>query len=122
SAGKKVERTARQDHFRQAGDRSQLPEPSGALGYHDGDPLRRGGQAARPELIRQPAHRGRLEAAQSAGCDTHGSGEWRVAREGNHTNSPLATRNSPLLVTQRPFHFCPGPYYVRLVDELRPLT
>ena len=26
------------------------------------------------------------------------------------------------LVTQRPFYFCPGPYYVRLVDELRPLT
>ena len=26
------------------------------------------------------------------------------------------------LVPQRPFHFCPGPYYVRLVDELRPLT
>jgi hypothetical protein len=26
------------------------------------------------------------------------------------------------LAPQRPFHFCPGPYYVRLVDELRPLT
>ena len=48
--------------------------------------------------------------------------ELRVAREGNHTNSPLATRNSPLLVTQRPFYFCSGPYYVRLVDELHPLT
>ena len=23
---------------------------------------------------------------------------------------------------QRPFTFCPGPYYIRLVDELRPLT
>jgi len=23
---------------------------------------------------------------------------------------------------QRPFTFCPGPYYVRLVDELHPLT
>jgi len=23
---------------------------------------------------------------------------------------------------QRPFHFCSGPYYVRLVDELHPLT
>ena len=50
------------------------------------------------------------------------SGELRVAREGNHTNSPLATRHSPLLVTQRQFYFCSGPYYVRLVDELRPLT
>ena len=26
------------------------------------------------------------------------------------------------LVPQAPFHFCPGPYYVRLVEELRPLT
>ena len=26
------------------------------------------------------------------------------------------------MMPQRPFHFCPGPYYVRLVDELRPLT
>ena len=53
--------------------------------------------------------------------------ELRVAREGNHTNSrldsQLATRHSPTrMVPQRPFHFCPGPYYVRLVDELRPLT
>ena len=48
--------------------------------------------------------------------------ELRVAREGNHTNSQLATRNSPQLVTQRPFYFCSGEYYVRLVDELRPLT
>ncbi len=23
---------------------------------------------------------------------------------------------------QRPFYFCSGPYYVRLIDELRPLT
>jgi hypothetical protein len=23
---------------------------------------------------------------------------------------------------QRPFTFCPGPYCIRLVDELRPLT
>ena len=37
--------------------------------HHDGDPLRRGGQAARHKLLRQPAHRGRLEAAQSAGYD-----------------------------------------------------
>ena len=28
----------------------------------------------------------------------------------------------PRVVQQRPFHFCPGPYYARLVDELRPLT
>ena len=122
SADDQVERTARQDLFRQAGDRPQLPEPSGALGHHDGDPLRRGGQAARPKLIRQPAHRGRLEAAQSAGCDTHGSGEWRVASGERRESHQLATRHSPLLVTQRPFYFCPGPYYVRLVDELRPLT
>ena len=26
------------------------------------------------------------------------------------------------LVPQRPFFFCSGEYYVRLVDELRPLT
>ena len=26
------------------------------------------------------------------------------------------------LVPQASFHFCPGPYYVRLVEELRPLT
>ena len=26
------------------------------------------------------------------------------------------------LVPQRPFYFCSGEYYVRLVDELRPLT
>ena len=24
--------------------------------------------------------------------------------------------------TQPPFHFCPGVYYARLVEELRPLT
>ena len=28
----------------------------------------------------------------------------------------------PRPMPQRPFHFCPGPYYVRLVEELRPLT
>ena len=32
--------------------------------------------------------------------------------------SPIQNRLAP----QRPYHFCPGPYYVRLVDELRPLT
>ena len=32
--------------------------------------------------------------------------------------SPIQNRLAP----QRPFYFCPGPYYVRLVDELRPLT
>ena len=44
-----------------------FPNHLAQLEHHDGDPLRRGGQAARPELIRQPAHRGWLEAAQSAG-------------------------------------------------------
>ena len=28
----------------------------------------------------------------------------------------------PRPMPQRPFYFCPGPYYVRLVEELRPLT
>ena len=102
SADDQVERTARQDLFRQAGDRPQLPEPSGALGHHDGDPLRRGGQAASPELIRQPAHRGRLEAAQSAGCDTHGSGEWRVASGARRESHQLATRHSPLATRHSP--------------------
>ena len=32
------------------------------------------------------------------------------------------TPHAPRFEQQRPFHFCPGPYYVRLVDELRPLT
>src|SRR5208337_3297210 len=70
--GNQVERTARQDYVRQAGDRPQLPQPSGASWNHDGDPLRRGGPAARPQLLRQPAHRGWLEAAQSAGHDPPG--------------------------------------------------
>ena len=39
---------------------------------HDGDPLRRGGPAGRPEHLRQPVHRGRLEAAQTAGHDPPG--------------------------------------------------
>ena len=39
---------------------------------HDGDSLRRGGPATRPKLLRQPAHRGRLEAAQSAEYDPPG--------------------------------------------------
>ena len=120
-----VERTARQDLFRQAGDRPQLPEPSGALGHHDGDPLRRGGQATRPKLIRQPAHRGRLEAAQSAGCDPHWLVECRVGLQMRNADRVQSTPNSPLptrLVPQRPFYFCSGEYYVRLVDELRPLT
>ena len=72
SAVEEVERAAREDHVRQAGDRPQLPEPPGAVGHHAGDPLRRRGQAARPELLRQPAHRGRLEAAQSAGYNPRG--------------------------------------------------
>ena len=50
------------------------------------------------------------------------SGEWRVASGERRESHQLATRNSPLLVPQRPFHFCSGEYYVRLVDELRPLT
>jgi len=29
---------------------------------------------------------------------------------------------SPRMLPQQPFYFCPGPYYARLVDELRPLT
>ena len=28
----------------------------------------------------------------------------------------------PRAMQPRPFYFCPGPYYVRLVEELRPLT
>ncbi len=28
----------------------------------------------------------------------------------------------PRSMPQRPFYFCSGPYYVRLVEELRPLT
>jgi len=28
----------------------------------------------------------------------------------------------PRSIPQRPFHFCPGQYFARLVDELRPLT
>ena len=115
AAGNQVKRTARQDLFRQARDRPQLPEPSGALGNHDGDPLRRGGQAARPEHIRQPAQRGRLEAAQSVGYDPPGLCAVNPARR-----EPPGCPPRPM--PQRPFFFCSGAYYSRLVAELRPLT
>ena len=35
---------------------------------------------------------------------------------------PPAPGCRPERVPQRPFYFCPGAYYVRLVEELRPLT
>ena len=73
-------------------------------------------------LIRQPAHRSRLEAAQSAGCDPPGlQRPPRAPPVGPPPQHPAvgpahsdrATAAFPLL---------PGEYYVRLVDELRPLT
>jgi len=44
--------------------------------------------------------------------------------ESNQNSIPQSKIRNPKssLMPQRPFHFSPGPYYVRLVDELRPLT
>ena len=42
---------------------------------------------------------------------------WSV--KGNPTRHCSTLRS---MRTQRPFYFCSGEYYVRLVDELRPLT
>ena len=39
-------------------------------------------------------------------------------RNAVRVQSPIQNRLAP----QRPFYFCSGPYYVRLVDELHPLT
>ncbi|HKM55859.1 MAG TPA: hypothetical protein VJY33_20810, partial [Isosphaeraceae bacterium] len=36
--------------------------------------------------------------------------------------SPPGCGPAPRPMPQRPFYFCSGPYYVRLVEELRPLT
>ena len=69
--------------------------------------------------------RNRLDATHMVAAR---SGEWPVASGENskdrspRIHSPHVTRHSPLLVPQRPFYFCSGEYYVRLVDELRPLT
>ncbi len=48
----------------------------------------------------------------------------RQARKGHPLRGPQKPwlAPSPRSVPQRPFHFCPGEYFARLVDELRPLT
>ena len=44
--------------------------------------------------------------------------------ESNQNSIPQSKIRNPKssLMPQRPFHFSPGPYSVRLVDELHPLT
>ena len=45
----------------------------------------------------------------------------RVPDQNSIPQSKIRNPKSSLM-PQRPFYFCPGEYYVRLVDELRPLT
>ena len=117
SAGNQVERTARQDHVRQAGDRPQLPQPSGTSWNHDGDPLRRGGRPQDPNsyVNRAPRPAG---TTKSAGHDTQEVESESETGKADPATLPLSFS----LVPQAPFYFCPGEDDVRLVDELRPLT
>ncbi len=50
---------------------------------------------------------------------------WKLRNRLDATHSlykPPSPGRPPQSMQQRPFHFCPGPYYARLVEELRPLT
>ncbi len=50
---------------------------------------------------------------------------WKLHNRLNTTHpvyAPPAPGMPPRTVPQRDFYFCPGDYYVRLVEELRPLT
>ena len=50
---------------------------------------------------------------------------WKLRNRLDATHvlyEPPSPGRPPQSMQQRPFHFCPGPYYARLVDELRPLT
>ncbi len=50
---------------------------------------------------------------------------WKLRNRLDTTHAayrPASPGCPPRAQPQLPFHFCPGPYYARLVDELRPLT
>ena len=110
SAGDQVERTARQDHFDKLGIGRNFPNHLARYGITTAIPYAGEGRPQDPNSY--------VNLRTEAG--------WKLHNRLDTTHPVYAPPRSPgcppRSMPQRDFYFCPGDYYVRLVEELRPLT